>query len=164
VHIFLQFFNKLYPKGTTHVPPEQQLYERISRDPPLVQDSVVLRATVPPLRSRPVPSMEHTDIFSHQLVWTWRTTTMIGGDHSALSYKQPAGGMVGGAVAYPLCQNKVTFLHLHEFQLIFMPWFPWSLLSDFYQLQPDVGNQSTAFLLWIRRLQSDLSTVRSTSD
>jgi hypothetical protein len=36
---------------------------------------------------------------------------MIGGDHSALSYKLPAGGKVGGTVKYPLYQNKISVLH-----------------------------------------------------
>jgi hypothetical protein len=34
---------------------------------------------------------------------------MIGGNHSALSYKLPAGGKVGGTVNYPLQQNKIPF-------------------------------------------------------
>jgi hypothetical protein len=36
---------------------------------------------------------------------------MIGGDHSALSYKLPAGGKVGGTLNYPLHQNKISLLH-----------------------------------------------------
>jgi len=36
---------------------------------------------------------------------------MIGGDHSALSYKLPAGGKVGGTLNYPLYQNKISLLH-----------------------------------------------------
>jgi len=66
----------------------------------------LMRQAIPPLLIR----AEH-HIISHRLLRTWRTTTMIGGDHSALSYKLPAGGKVGGTLNYPLYQNKISLLH-----------------------------------------------------